>query len=893
MKEIELFHPLLQKVVREEGLKELTEPQSKAIPEILKGKNCLLIAPTGMGKTEAALLPIFNLFLKEGKAKGIWVLYITPLRALNRDMLRRTISWGNKLGIDIAVRHGDTTKKERKRQSLHPPDMLITTPETLQILFTGRNLRNSLKDVRWVVIDEVHELAGEERGAQLSVALERLQEISGNFQRIGLSATVGTPHEVAKFFGGGRKVEVIEVNAGKEMEIDVEFPEVKGNDKKIAEKLECDIKSASVARRIEEIMEKHSSILFFVNTRDTAELLAAHLHGIGLPIEVHHGSLSRESRIEAEEKFKEAKIKSLICTSSLELGIDVGHTDFVMQYNSPRQVTRLVQRIGRSEHHAGGTARGKILAANPEDFVESVIITRKAIDGELEKTRIRKNPLAVLANQILSITTEYGKIESSRMYEIIRRAYPFRTLDENKFLQVLKQLENQRIIWYDGNTIGRKRKTRNYFLENISMIPDEKSVEVYDISTNKKIGTLDESFVLNYCKPGARFIMEGRAWEVIRNDEYLTVSPTKRTHMVPDWAGEEIPVPFEVVQEVGKTRRMVAEKKVKDESGIIEMEINEQIRYNFLVPTDKLVTIEEGEGIVYINTHFGSRTNEAAGRIIASLLAQRLGESITMNSDAYRIYLRVTHPINPEMVREIMLNTNPEGIEELMRIVLKKSTFIRWELIKVARKFGVLGRDADYKKISVEKIVDVFEGLPLMEEVVDRFMWDKMDVEHSKQVFREMQKGNISIKIQGISPFALEGEKAKGEIFHPAGLDPVILTSLKKRLMNVHISLTCMNCSYEWNTTVGRVRPICPRCSGKMIAVVKGHKIGDVSNKSLVKSASLVASYGKKAIMVLAGYGIGPDTAARILGKQKDGDGLLKEILKAEINYSKTRRFWD
>ncbi|MDD5778379.1 MAG: DEAD/DEAH box helicase [Candidatus Thermoplasmatota archaeon] len=887
MSVVRRLHPRLQEIIRTEGLEELTLPQERAIPPILEGKHCLLIAPTGMGKTEAALLPLFHQILCQGKQRGVSVLYITPLRALNRDMLRRTLTWGRQLGLDIAVRHGDTTQKERQRQSLHPPDLLITTPETLQIMFTGKRLRKSLEDVRWVVIDEVHELAGIERGAQLAVALERLQEVAGGFQRIGLSATVGTPETVAAFLGGGREVAIVEAAGQKGMEVAVEAPSPTGDDHRLAARLGCDPRTAASVRRAREIIDAHASVLLFVNTRDTAELLASFLHEMGASIEVHHGSLSREARIEAEEKFKAGEVKALICTSSLELGIDVGQTDFVIQYNSPRQVTRLVQRIGRSEHHVGGTARGSILATNPEDLAEARVIARRAMAGELEETAIRPAPLAVLANQIMATATEYGRIESQRLYHMITRAYPFHFLSRETLEAVLEQLHRQRTIWYENGVITRKRRSRQYFLENISMIPDERSVEVIDISANRPLGTLDESFVLNSCEEGSQFIMKGRAWEVVRHDERLVVAPARRTSIVPDWSGEEIPVPFEVAREVGEMR---ASSHADD--SLVGQQVVEQRERGFEVPTHRRWTVEGGGDTVYITTHCGSRTNEALGRVIAALLAQQRGQSVGMDADPYRIYLRVAHPLDPGQVTTLLNTVDPDSLGSLVRIILRNSSFIRWELVKVARKFGVLGRDMDISSFSPDKLLDVFAGQPLLQEVIDRVVWDQMDLEHARQALREAQTGILDLVVQRVSPMSRAAEAMRGEVFRPSGVDDAVLASLKKRLEKTPLTLTCMNCGYRWSTTVGRASPSCPKCSGKMISVTTGRH-GKSTSGGALKTASLVASYGSKAFLVLAGYGIGPDTAARVLATQKEGNDLLREILEAEVTYSRTRQFWD
>jgi ATP-dependent Lhr-like helicase len=911
---LDMLSPTIKKALDKKGWGELTEPQKRAIPVALEEKNLLLIAPTGYGKTEAVMLPLFHKLLTDSHER-ISLLYITPLRALNRDMLKRMLWFSKELGIKVAVRHGDTPQYERTKMSKSPPDILITTPETFQIMFTGKHLRRHLSNVKWVVIDEIHELAQDERGAQLAVAMERLVQLAEReVQRIGLSATVGSPQEIARFLGGvGREVDIIRTSLPKDIKIQVESPIPNKNDEKLAMELGTEPKQAASLRRAREMVDGHRSTLFFVNTRDTAETLATrfHLWDSGFPVGVHHGSLSKGVRVQMEEDFKNEKLKGLICTSSLELGIDIGSADFTIQYNSPRQVTRLVQRVGRAGHAVGEISKGTILTITNDDVLESCAITRRALAEKIEAFQIRENPLSVLANQILAIAVTSKDNTLKSCYSLIKKTYPFRNLKQKTFLDVVELLRDERVLWIEDERFGRKRPSFNYFYDNLSMIPDERTFKVVDITTRKTIGTLDEGFTANYIQPHARIIIKGRPWEVVEFEEDILVTPSALVGAVPNWIGEEIPVPLEVAQEVGRIRRLgdLNEYPVDDGAKKIYLDTLKKQKKQHPVPTDKLITIEHGKRTIIVNACLGSKVNETLGMLLSTLLAARVGESVGMRTDPYRIILDLPTPMSPDIVKGILLESEPEGVEDIIRMALKHSSYLRWTLINVAKKFCALEKEVDYKKISIKRLAAAFMDTPLYTETVNKTIWERMDIQKTKETLTRIQNREIDLQVTGLSPIGLEGVEAFRRLVAPQKPDRAILMTLKHRLEDERVKLLCLSCKREYMKRIKNIpeKITCQNCGGKMMAAVPTYEdAGPVLRKKkpkekekrtirkLFTNANLILSHGKKAILAMRARGVGPKTAARILAMHYETEEeFLREILSAEIIYARTRRFWD
>ncbi|NVM54688.1 MAG: DEAD/DEAH box helicase [Candidatus Helarchaeota archaeon] len=942
----DLFLPKLRKQIKK-LFKIPTQIQQKAINEILKGNNVLLIAPTGTGKTEAGIFPIFNQFLKsnelKGQGKGISILYITPLRALNRDIFRRIVTLGKTLDISVEIRHGDTKPSVRRKQALRPPDMLISTPETLQAILPGKRIREHLRAVQWVIVDEIHELVDSKRGIQLTLGLERLRELTEHdFQRIGLSATIGTPKIIAKFLqGSSSPVKIIRTSFEKELEIAVESPIPQSDPKTLMKKLMTTPDSIARIQRIVELVKAHQSVLIFVNTRATAELLASRMKLFQPPftLAVHHGSLSKEVRIESEQKFKE-DLKCIICTSSLELGIDIGTIDYIIQYGSPRQVTRLTQRVGRSGHQIGKVSRGTIICLNEiDDICESMVIAKNTILGNLEQIKLHKNALDALAHQIIGILLDKGASSIEEIYTIVTRAYPYHNLKKALFIETLEQLSRQELIYLErnGNIHKRRGNWLNYY-SFLTMIPDIQKYKIIDVARNRPIGTLDEDFVSEHCKINSIFIIKGTPWKILAIDEQKieAVEIQDPKSGVPSWVGEIIPVPYAIAQEVGRIRAEMEAALTKnqiqppildeynlteDAKKIIIDTIQAHLQKHIPISNHKTILIEELEKHIVIHACFGTLVNETLSRIIASLLSSRVGASIGVRVDPYRIILSLPRIISPLEILELFFKIDQDHIVTILDVTLKRSSMFRYRFFHIAKYFGIIKKDARYKDINISRFIRIFKYTPVYKETMRTVLNEKLDVQKSLDILKQIKNKEIEVQLLQKkdlkpSPLAIPAMQwvAPRDLIIPERSRYQIQRVVRDRLLNRQIKLVCMYCrKYSSYKTVKLLpeKPECPKCQSRFLAVLpveginirrilnlkdKGKKLSKEDEQIFEraqKSANLVLSYGKKVIIALAGYGIGPATATRLLSvPYKNEYEFIQAIIDAEKQFIKTRPFW-
>jgi ATP-dependent Lhr-like helicase len=963
------LHPRLVALLRSQGWTGLTGAQRAAQGPLQARSHVLLVAPTGHGKTEAALLPVLSRILEERDALaakgrpwpvGFKALYVTPLRALNRDLMGRLASWAAGLGLAMGVRHGDTSPGERARQARNPPDLLITTPETLQLLLYGDTLRRHLATVRFVVVDEVHDLAQSERGAQLLVALERVEEAiaqpaslrntparerdgpatpsarpGGAFQRIGLSATVADPPAVARWLGGrDRAVVPVVVEARKDIRLTVVEAEQRPEDQQLASELSLPPAAVAQVREVRRIVQEHQRVLVFHNTRDGAELLASRSarldpEGAEPLLGLHHGSLSAEHRADVEERFKSGRLRGLVATSSLELGIDVGAIDHVVQVSSPRSVARLVQRLGRSGHRVGGVSAGTLLATGEEDAMECAAVARRAREGRLEPLLVRDVPLVVLANQLVALANEYRGVQKEWCRAVVGRAGPFLGLDDALFDAAWSCLQDVKTLFpaagRDGaDRIARSGRARRHFLEHISLIPDERTYRVVDESTKRAVGTVDDAFVAASMAPGSLVVMAGRSWRVLEIEgeaARVRVVPVRELGPVPQWTGSQLPVSFEVSQEVATLRAALLAGQGEDypfAPGLRERcakVLRDHQALGLAVATDAVVTLEMAKRLVVCNVALGTRGNEALGRITQGLLAQRLGAPVAVESDAYRIHL--TFPAStlpgqtsPQAVVEAWRSLDPDSLGLLLAMLLRESPQVRHHLVHVAKQFGALPSELDPNHATRGRIEALLEHPALEEETMARLIHDRMDLAAVRGFVLGLKEGRLRVEVQGTGPLTFLGQDLTRRLLAAPRTDDALLAAVRKRIEESDALLACCACGATWQSRVGLLprRIACRRCQSIQVACLRPWNEEQArllrrkrvppeaasERERLLRNGALVASFGALACRCLAARGVGPDTAARILQKVADPEapGFWREILHAELTFARTNAFW-
>jgi ATP-dependent Lhr-like helicase len=943
----------VRRLVEQKGFPKPTEPQEKTIPLILAGKNILLISPTATGKTEAAFLPVLSMLLQgQQGVPGIKVLYITPLRALNRDMLDRLAWWCNNLDIKLAVRHGDTETKERTRQARSPPDMLITTPETLQALLSGWIMRQHLQRLRWVIVDEVHEIADSKRGSQLSLALERLRSmIGGDFQLIGLSATIGTPDKVAQFLvGTGRSVEIVRVPVARMMRLRIIYPIPDDEDVRLSSQLYTHPEVAARLRIIRDYISKHKSVLLFTNTRAVSEVLASRFKvwDADFPVSIHHGSLAKPSRIAAEKGLKSGELRGLVCTSSLELGIDVGRIDLVIQYMSLRQATRLIQRVGRSGHSIGKMADGIIVAIDSDDALEALAIAKKALKEELEPVGIPPKPYDVLAHQIAGLLLKNRRLEFDQILEVFRKAYPYEDLTMEDVEKVLKYMHQRfpRLAWvsFEDKVVLKPRQAKalfEYYFGNLSMIPEEKQFLVIDTSSDSAVGVLDEAFMAEYGKPGTKFIIRGSPWIIEHvSEEKVHVKPVDDpTGAIPSWIGEEIPVPFTVSQEVGALRGVVeqglkeglspemvaarlSEQYPCDEDtlGRALKETVEQVRIGLPVPTEKRITVEDWEDFVLLHVNFGSLTNRALAQLLGQLLSDKVGYGIVVQHDAYRIFVQTMGAVNAARIVSLFeeIQAMPErAVRDALTLATVKTGLFKRRMVHVARRFGALEKWADFSSVSLQRLVKSFEGTPIYEEALKEVFTKDLDLDNLINVIIKIRKGEIDIQrldtdgnATPIARLGIERMSMKTDLIPPERMRAVMIESAKARLLNETSGFICTNC---WNYIEMLKpkdlpdKPKCPRCGSTSLGLIRVEeekllpivdKRGEKLNKSEEKlkerasqTSRLIQKYGKPAAVALSARRIQTSDIERVLEKDRKLDDTFYELV-LEAERKAIRRSW-
>lgn len=817
---LNIFHPAVKEwFLSNIGIPSL--PQVEGWPQIQSGKNVLVSAPTGAGKTLAAFLESINRMLEMGLRhelpEGVFILYVSPLKALNNDInknleipfqgIRRLFTEKGECFPDIrkSVRTGDTSQYVRAQTLKNPPHILITTPESLFLMLTSVKSREILKNVHYMIIDEIHTLLGTKRGVHLALSLERLEALAQRkIVRIGLSATVNPLDAAALYLGGltqtdagfaPRPVEIIAPAVERSKELKIHVPV---DDYRVLEQGSVwpDIYTSLV-----KLIQEHQSTLVFVNNRATAEKVAANVNTIAdedlcCP---HHGSISKNRRFEIEERFKTGELRCIIATSTLELGIDVGSVDFIVQVASPLSVSGGLQRLGRAGHRLSAVSSGVIIPKTRGDLVKSCFLAHEMLEGRIERDRIPMNCLDILAQQIVSMCCA-EKWSETDLFNLIRQACSYRTLRETDFRKVLAMLAGDyehiedipakpRILWDRQNhTVEGSTYSKMLAVSSGGTIPDRGAFPVYLEDYKTRVGELDEEFIFE-SRIGSKFMLGNTPWRITRIEKNrVVVAPTSVTGATaPFWKGDGIGMPYEQAVAFGKSlQEMMTQVEndtfmeaalrstLLDETGALNVRnyLQDQVEATGALSNDRRVVVEytsanENDNKIVIHAHFGGRVNS----VLSILFQEALDKNIrcrahtSHTNDAVLIHLYGYF----DELSDIFSLVSPKNVEQILISALPRTSRFALTFRYNAYRALMMGirKHGQRLPLWVQRLrsVDALENAqrymdhPLIIETMRECLEDIFDIPNTIRVLKDIEQGRIEVvekKTWFPSPFASE-----------------------------------------------------------------------------------------------------------------------------------------
>ena len=785
-----------------------TEAQAQAWPAIATGEHVLISAPTGSGKTLAAFLYGLDRFVANPTHEQTRLVYVSPLKALSYDVEKNLRAPLRGIGADlnVAIRTGDTPQKERRDMVKHPPDVLITTPESLYLMLTS-GARAIFEGTETVILDEIHAVAQTKRGAHLAITLERLVEQAGrDVQRVGLSATQNPLEEVGRFMvGPQRRATIVDTGVRKPLDLKIHVP-VESMVEPESMDLELDPFAGQEATRksiwpaiypeLLKLVKEHTSTLIFVNNRRAAERLALRLNEIAEePIaRAHHGSLAREERLIVEEMLKAGELPCLVATSSLELGIDMGAVDLVLQVESPKSVTAGLQRIGRAGHNVGDTSKGRIFPKFRADLLECAVVAQRMREGKIETTVVPRNPLDVLAQQIVAMaaTDEDTPLPVDQLAAMLARTYTYSELSRQQLENVLDMLDGRypseefgelrpRIVWdrVNGNIRARKG-SRALAITNAGTIPDRGLYSV-NLPDGRRVGELDEEMVYE-ARPGQTFLLGASSWRIeeITRDRVIVTPAPGVPGAVPFWKGDGLGRPRELGEAIGAFARWavdqepsaLAESHHLDEKAAVNLVqfLREQQEATRVIPSDKTIVIERfrdeiGDWRVCVLSPFGGRVHAAWGLALSARIREEYGlESDAIWSDDGII---VHLPDADEAPGEELMLIEPDELEDLVVGELGGSALFGARFRENAGRALLIPRaypgrrtplwQQRLKSQSLLEVARRYAQFPIVLETYREVLRDVLDLPGLHELLTKLHRREISlvpVETETASPFA-------------------------------------------------------------------------------------------------------------------------------------------